>query len=62
MVYGNYLKYILNFSISITFIKNKIYFILTDTKRNEIMPFVATWKDLQIIILSKVNQTKTNII
>ena len=30
-------------------------------KRNEMMPFVATWMDLQIIILCEVNQKKTNI-
>ena len=27
-------------------------------KKNEIMPFAATWMDLQMIILSEVSQTK----
>ena len=26
------------------------------------MPFIATWMDLEIIILSEVSQTKTNVI
>ena len=30
--------------------------------KSEIMPFGATWMDLQTVILSEVRQTKTNII
>ena len=30
-------------------------------KKNEIMTFATTWMDLEIIILSEVIQTKTNI-
>ena len=32
------------------------------TKKNEIMPFAAIWMDLEIITLSEVSQTKTNVI
>ena len=31
-------------------------------RKNEITLFVATWMDLEIIILSEVGQTKTNIV
>ena len=36
--------------------------ILFGHKKNYIMPFVATWMDLDIILLSEVSQTKTNVI
>ena len=35
--------------------------ILLSHKNNEIVPFAATWMDLEIIILSEVSQTKTSI-
>ena len=31
-------------------------------KRNKIMPFAATFLDLEIIVLSEVSQTRTNTI
>ena len=31
-------------------------------KKNELMPFSATWMDLEIIILSEVSQRKSSII
>ena len=34
----------------------------TAIKKNEIIPFAATWTDMEIIILSKVSPRKTNII
>ena len=46
---------------------NKMWYICTmeyysAIKKNEIMPFAAIWMDLEILILSEANQTKTNII
>ena len=31
------------------------------TRKNEIMPFAAAWMDLEIVILSEVNQTEKEI-
>ena len=35
--------------------------ILLSHKKNEIMSFAATWMDLEILRVSEVSQTKTNI-
>ena len=36
--------------------------LLSCKKKNEVMPFAATWMDLEIITLSEVSQKKTNTI
>ena len=36
--------------------------ILLNIKKSEIMPFTATWMDLEIIIPSEASQRKANII
>ena len=38
------------------------YLLLPAIKKDKIMPLVATWRDLETIIVSEVRQGKTNII
>jgi len=42
-----------------TVLRTKVKLFST-VKKNEIMPFSATWMDQEIVILSEVSQTKTN--
>jgi len=53
-------------SIDFFFLMNKedvVYIyngILLSHKKNELMPFLGTWMDLEIIILSEVSETEKN--
>ena len=36
----------------------KMWYLYTAIKKNEVMPFAATWIDLDSVILSEVNRTE----
>ena len=42
----------------VKYIYTYIYEYYSGRKKNEIMPFAATWMDLEIIILSKISQAE----
>ena len=46
--------------MSINRVTDKEY-VVTQPQKERIMPFAATWMDLEIIILSEVNQTEIQI-